>query len=185
MIVTYTGKLEPLDREQKKKLDERYAKLAKLLGKGGQKTHVILSRQRHMSSVEITVNYLHHEVAGQSKSANEFTSLITAIDKVEKQVLKLKEKRREPQRHGSKEKEKLSLSVQVPKLDDAGEPTGRNLRRKVYVIEKPHVAKPITVEEAIGELAQRGYVVYRDAETNEIQVLVQRTDGHFDLVQGF
>jgi putative sigma-54 modulation protein len=43
----------------------------------------------------------------------------------------------------------------------------------------------MTLDEAVLEMDKsRDYMVYRDAETDRISVLVRRRDGHFDLVEG-
>ena len=42
----------------------------------------------------------------------------------------------------------------------------------------------MTVEEAMLEMeASQDYMVYRDAETSRVAVLVRRRDGNFDLIE--
>ena len=42
----------------------------------------------------------------------------------------------------------------------------------------------MTLEEAILAMDKtRDYLVYRDAQTDRVSVLVRRRDGHFDLVE--
>jgi putative sigma-54 modulation protein len=42
----------------------------------------------------------------------------------------------------------------------------------------------MTLDEAVMEMDKsRDYLVYRDAETDRVSVLVRRRDGHFDLVE--
>jgi hypothetical protein len=42
----------------------------------------------------------------------------------------------------------------------------------------------MTLDEAILEMDKtRDYMVYRDAETDKVNVLVRRRDGNFDLVE--
>ena len=42
----------------------------------------------------------------------------------------------------------------------------------------------MTLEEAVLEMEKdRSYLIYRDAETERVSVLVRRNDGNFDLVQ--
>ena len=42
----------------------------------------------------------------------------------------------------------------------------------------------MTLDEALLEIEKSGdYVVYRDAETDRLSVLLRRRDGHFDLVE--
>jgi putative sigma-54 modulation protein len=43
----------------------------------------------------------------------------------------------------------------------------------------------MTVEEAVLEMDKsQDYLVYRDAQTDKVSVLLRRRDGHFDLVEG-
>ncbi len=43
----------------------------------------------------------------------------------------------------------------------------------------------MTLEEALLEMEKkRDYLVYRDADTDRVSVLVRRPDGDFDLVEG-
>ena len=43
----------------------------------------------------------------------------------------------------------------------------------------------MTVEEAVLEMDKtRDYLVYRDAQTDRVSVILRRRDGHFDLVEG-
>jgi putative sigma-54 modulation protein len=42
----------------------------------------------------------------------------------------------------------------------------------------------MTLDEALLEMEKaRDYLVYRDAETDRVSILVRRRDGHFDLIQ--
>ena len=56
---------------------------------------------------------------------------------------------------------------------------------QVYKIKPAQKRKPMTVDEAVLEMDKtRDYLVYRDAQTDRVSVLVRRRDGHFDLVEG-
>ena len=53
-----------------------------------------------------------------------------------------------------------------------------------YHVNHHQKRKPMTLEEALLEMdKKRDYLVYRDAETDRVSVLVRRRDGHFDLVE--
>jgi hypothetical protein len=41
----------------------------------------------------------------------------------------------------------------------------------------------MTLEEALLEIDDRDYIVYRDAETDRLSMLVRRRDGNFDLIE--
>jgi putative sigma-54 modulation protein len=55
--------------------------------------------------------------------------------------------------------------------------------RRIYRVNHQR-RKPMTLDEALMEMEkERDYLVYRDAETDRVSVLVRRRDGHFDLVE--
>ena len=55
----------------------------------------------------------------------------------------------------------------------------------VYRVNHHQKRKPMTLDEAVLEMEKdRDYLVYRDAETDRVSVLLRRRDGHFDLVEG-
>ncbi len=55
--------------------------------------------------------------------------------------------------------------------------------QRVYHVNHHKKRKPMTLEEALLEMDNREYVVYRDAETDRVSVLVRRRDGNFDLIE--
>ena len=42
----------------------------------------------------------------------------------------------------------------------------------------------MTLDEALIEMDGLDYLVYRDAKSDRLNVLIRRRDGHFDLVEG-
>ena len=54
----------------------------------------------------------------------------------------------------------------------------------IYHVDQHKKSKPMTLDEALIEVENRDYLVYRDAGSDQISVLVRRRDGHFDLVEG-
>jgi len=56
--------------------------------------------------------------------------------------------------------------------------------KRVYRHNHHEQRKPMTLEEALLEIEpDRDYVVYRDAETDRVSVLVRRRDGDFELIE--
>ena len=180
MKITYTGRNGEFPQEQQKKLDAKIAKIAKLLDdRGGEKeAHVILTSERHLHNEEITVNYYDHAMAGASSEADEFTSVCSAIDKLEKQILKHRAKWRAKRTNGL-DKSAISEDVSSGAEQESEPPAAR-----VFRIAAAPAGKPMTVEEALIEIDQdRDYLVYRDAESDRVAVLLRRRDGNFDLIE--
>ena len=105
MKVTYTGRQVDLTPAQSQKLTAEFDKVGKLLdnGRGQAEAHVVLSYERYLNNVEITVPYHNHELVGQGSDADLFTAIHAAVDKLEKQAIRVREKWRDGKRSPRKE----------------------------------------------------------------------------------
>jgi putative sigma-54 modulation protein len=181
MKVTYTGKMEGMMPVQRRKLEAKLAKLGKFLdGKEEREAHVIVTSERHVQRAEITVNYYNHPLVGIGAAGDLLTAVSSAIEKLEKQVLKSRAKwrdtKRDPQQ-ALKSKPAAEPAASVPESESGVQ---------VRVFRANHRAnqKPLTLEEAMLAMEDgRTYLVYRDAESDRLSVLLRRRDGHFDLVE--
>jgi putative sigma-54 modulation protein len=164
---------------QLKKLQDRFSKIGKLLdGKEERDAHVVLSLERKIHKAEATVNYYNHQLVGVGSSADLFTAIHLAAEKLEKQCVKARTKWRDAKRMPRKSAPEVETEKPVPAESE-------NDGRQVYKIKPAQRRKPMTVEEAVLEMDKsRDYLVYRDAQTDKVSVLLRRRDGHFDLVEG-
>lgn len=180
MKINYTGKLEELTKEQKKNLDAHYAKLSKMVDrKGEREAHVMLTSVRHLKKAEVTMNYYGHSVVGTASHKDAFLALLAAIVKLEKQLHKVRDKWTDSKRHGENINGKKGgaspVSVIVP---------SERQKPSVLLAKTQRSAKPLTVEEAV--LTIRGknkYLVFEDAETGGMSVLVRTDDGSLELIE--
>jgi putative sigma-54 modulation protein len=177
MRITYTGRQVELAPAQLKKIEAQFAKVGKLLdGKEEQEAHVVLSLERHLHQAEVTVHYHNHELVGIGSNADLFTAIHSAADRLEKQAIKVRAKWRESKRERRKEAEAEPAAVESTP-EQEGE-------RKLFRVNHHQRRKPMTLDEALLEMEKdRDYLVYRDAETDRVCVLVRRRDGHYDLVE--
>jgi len=177
MKITYTGRQVELAPAQLKKIEAQFAKVGKLLdGREQKEAHVILSLERHLHQAEITVNYHNHPLVGIGSNVDLFTAIHSAIEKLEKQTIKVRAKWRDTKR--------------VPRKEEAAEPVEAapepetETERRVFRINHHERRKPMTLDEAIMEMEKGGeYLVYRDAETDRVAILLRRRDGNFDLIE--
>src|SRR5947209_16291522 len=99
MKITYTGRQVELAPAQLKKLEAQFAKIGKLLdGKRECEAHVVLSLERHLHNAEATINYYDHQFVGLGSSADLFTAIHGAAEKLEKQAVKTRTKWRDNRR---------------------------------------------------------------------------------------
>jgi putative sigma-54 modulation protein len=183
MKITYTGRQVELAPAQLRKLEARFAKIGKLLdGKKEERdAHVVLSLERKTHTAEATVHYYNHDLVGVGNSADLFTAIHLAAEKLEKQCVKARTKFRDAKRMPRKSASEVETDKPAPAESEADTEPGR----QVYKVKPAQRRKPMTVEEAVLEMDKtRDYLVYRDAQTDKVSVLVRRRDGHFDLVEG-
>src|SRR5580700_6049135 len=105
MKVTYTGRHIDLSPAQSGKLTAEFEKIGKLLdnGMGEAGAHVVLSHERHLNNVEITVAYHNHELVGEGSDPDLFSAIHAAVGKLEKQAVRVREKWRDSKRIPRKE----------------------------------------------------------------------------------
>lgn len=182
MKITYTGRQVELKPAQLKKLEAQFSKIGKLLdGKREYEAHVILSLERHLNRAEATVNYYGQQLVGIGSSDDLFNAIHVAAGKLEKQAVKARTKWRDTKRTPRK-----ATAAPEPNGEAEIEPEAETAPdTRVYRVKPHQKRKPMTLDEAILEMDdKRDYLVYRDAATDRISVLVRRRDGHFDLVEG-
>ena len=200
MKISYTGKSEEIPPRQRTKLEAKLQKLSKVLEQRGEKeAHVVLTQQRFLHKVEITMNAWDHALVGIATDGDIAVAAHEAFDRLEKQLLKLRARWRDTKRVRDKEAdgEKASATLQpaarrpVPSQEAkaANNAKSRQARRRprasrCFASITREGSKPMTLEEAMLEMeASQDYLVYRDAQTDRVTVLMRRSDGHFDLIE--
>ncbi len=186
MKVTYKGKLDSLLPAQRRKLEAKLDKLAKVVdGREEREVHCILSSERNVQHAELTVNIRDHIMVGASSSPDLMTALTGAIDKLDKQVRKLRTKFRDTHR-GPAQSLKATNLEPPETLDPESAMEDEGIQGpQVFRVNHRANQKPMTLEEALLAIDDgRNYLVYRDAESDRLSVLLRRRDGNFDLVEG-
>jgi putative sigma-54 modulation protein len=192
MTINWTGKQEFTHPTQQKNLETKIAKISKLLetsGKGEKQAHIILNHHKNQHRAEITLNYLDHQVVGEHTDPDQYTAINVAIEKFEKQLMKVRDKRRDikvgPREGWDKGAAANSVIAAEPGpegLRAVGSSNGDG-RPQVYRV-MPGETKPMSAEEAIMEIdAEDPYIVFMSSDTNRHAVLLRRPDGNFDLVE--
>lgn len=190
MKVIYTGRHEELLPKQRQKLETKLGKISKMLDRRGEKeAHVILSKQRFLYRVEITVNAFDHGLVGVATGADLFTAICEACEKLEKQVVTMRTKWRDTHRYNTS-KEQPAKEQPTPRAKVAAPATRKKTAAaartspRVFRVNHGDGRKPMTLEEAMLEMRDsEDYLVYRDAKTDRVSVLMRRGDGHLDLIE--
>ena len=190
MTITWTGKQEFVHPTQQKNLDAKIAKISRLLendGKGEKQAHMILNHHKNQHRAEITLNYLDHQVVGEHIDPDQYTAINMAIEKFEKQLMKVRDKRRDikkgPREGWDKGAAANSIIAAEPGPDGLPAAPVNEGGPQIFRV-MPGETKPMRSEEALMEIEPGDhYFVYLNAETNRPAVILRRDDGNFYLVE--
>lgn len=193
MKLTYSGKTKEFTPELEDKVTSKLAKLSKFVEQRGEREiHLTHQVERHLHKIEIVMNLYDRGLVGEGADADLPTAVNHAMEKLEKQLLKLRTRWRDTHRdpktiRSNKEswEENVSLaqnpaSEKTPKAA----PNGSGRKPRIFRVNYNEDRKPMTLEEAILEMEKElDYIVYRDSSRDCLSVLVRRPDGNFDLIE--
>jgi len=141
--------------------------------------HVVLSVEKHRHHAEVVLRGRQHTFTGTDETGDMYASIGNAVDKIEKQARRLKDKwtaRRKQAAGGRGGKEPPGV---------AAGPDGDGTATVRRIIRVPMDAnKPMSVEDAALSLAESDFdfYVFREARTQRINVIYRRRDGHLGLI---
>ncbi|MFN0108692.1 MAG: ribosome hibernation-promoting factor, HPF/YfiA family [Blastocatellia bacterium] len=176
MKVEYTARNFTITPAIKKHINDHFKKLNTLLN-GASHAHVILTVGKHHRNIaEIVVNWQDHALTSKADTTDMYSSALQAIDKLQKQVVKLKGKIIDRSHHAKSAK--ANAPSPVPPAE-AEKDAPRIIRSRRYSI------KPMTPEEAVLIVQESAdqFVVFRDSDTDRIGVIYKRKDGNYGLIE--
>jgi putative sigma-54 modulation protein len=176
MEFEFTGRHIGITPAVEKLVRKELGKLDKLLDSAPIRTHVTVSTEKHRKRTEIVLYWRDSVFTAVGENADLNQSVVTAASRINKQVLRVKEKF-QTRKKGRKPLKELAP---VPGgLLPPAPPAPRILPARRYRV------KPMTQEEAAILLADSDdqFIVFRDAETKKVGVLYHRTDGNFGLIE--
>jgi putative sigma-54 modulation protein len=182
MQIDYTCRNVHLDDRLRHTIDQKLQKLAVFLDEPAE-AKVILDMVKHRHIAEIHITHRLGVVQAKEESEESLPDVVNLVlERAEKQARrsrkKLVDKRRRPIRAG-----RVNGSQRWPMevLESASVGGGATPR----VVEATHLPiKPMTIEEAAIELetAEHGFVVFRDSQSDRLNVLFRRKDQNYGLI---
>jgi len=141
--------------------------------------HVTLSLERYLHQADINLHAGQFHVRGKDKSEDMYASIDMAIDKIEKQLKKHKErlKNHRPQHVHQAGPVRVRYEVFSTKEEEMG------LSPEVIRSDE-FLAKPMSVEEALMQmdLMNNDFLVFTRPESSDVNVIYRRKDGNFGLI---
>jgi putative sigma-54 modulation protein len=175
MPIGYTGRQMEVSDDLRRYTQARLRKLLRLVGEESD-LHIILTAEKHRRIAELTLKFRQHTVVGAEETGDIRTSINGAVDKLARQAARLLERRRT-----SKRRPKPTAAVVLNVLG-----TGRVDHDEHRIVHSERVPlKPMSIEDAIEALdrSHAGAVVFRNPESERVNVIYHRPDGHLGLIE--
>ena len=158
-------------------VEKRVGKVTKYFDKVDEITVLLtVSKGRHI--VEVTVPVSGGVLLrGEEATMDMYTSIDLVVEKLERQIHKQKTKLERRFREGGFRSEAVESDSAIPEKTDDGE---------YPVVKRKHFeVKPMDVQEAIMQmnLLNHNFFVFRDASTEEVNVVYRRADGDYGLLE--
>jgi putative sigma-54 modulation protein len=155
---------------------ERLSRIQKYIDKPVE-AHVVLSVEKFRNVAEINIMAKGINLVGKEEAKDMQLAIDNVIDKIERQIKKHKEKSREHKSNANRAEEMGGLR--------AGSAAFEEESRLRVVETRKIVLKPMSLEEAIIEMegSRNRFVIYRDANSENISVVYRRDDGNFALLE--
>ena len=177
MNVEITGRHVVITAAIRSYILKRLRKFSKIVGEDAT-FHTILDVEKERHTAEIVLKSKLLNITGKGQTENMYSSIVRALEKIERQALKHKSKIIETKRQRAKA-ESVALKTGIGLRTAApGKARGNGI-----LDEEAH-RKPMAVEEAMLELGQSEYpfVVFRNVESGTVNVLYRRKDGSLGLI---
>lgn len=135
------------------------------------KAHVIIEVEKGRHRSEIILKWRDKTLTAHTSMSDMYQSLSKTVEKLEKQVLKSKDKLIDKHHKGKK----LGVAATSGKA--------RKAASKI-VAERAYRVRPMSPEDAVDALRAdtKGFIVFRNAETMNVAVLYKRKNGDFGLI---
>jgi putative sigma-54 modulation protein len=208
MEVELTAKQGKISRTVRALAEEGMERVGKILGQNARGS-ITFGTQRHLQSVDVTVQGRLKTIAAQGKAATQIAALREALAHVENQARRFRDRRMTSKRLPKDEKVLTAPPVAKPKarppepseLEEPG-PVRKAARTKAAIavhsfpareaVVEPHVISngevfavaPMTMEEAVkeAEFRDRDLLIFR-TPAGEMYVLHRRRDGQMELIE--
>lgn len=176
MRFEYTGRHVVVTPGIRKHVEDHFNKLEHIFTDSTASTHVIIDVEKNRHIGEVIVYWRDYTLTAKETNADMYMALSRAIEKIEKQALKLKKKIIDRKQGG------MPTSSVAPEADGQVEASPRAPR---ILPARRYSVKPMTTEDAALRLSSEPdqFLVFRDADTDRLGVLYKRKDGNFGLIE--
>ena len=161
--------IEPTDA-LKSYFEKKAKKLERIFRKEFE-VKAVLSTEKFRQLAEVIVNIDGNIIKAEESADDMYSAIDLVLDKIDRQAKKYREKIKERKHNHVHAGESHHKS--------------QHLNEKQIIKTENYIVKPLTVEEAAMQLdtLDHDFIVFRNAETNNINVLYRKKDGNYGLIE--
>ncbi|HTZ17079.1 MAG TPA: ribosome-associated translation inhibitor RaiA [Dissulfurispiraceae bacterium] len=136
-------------------------------------TIVTLSVEKYRHKAEVLMKVNGYMIQAESVTGEIYSSIDEVVEKLEKQVVKYKEKLQTFRKSDKSDKKAAGAP------DEKKESTGNIIKHKKFDM------KPMSAEEAVDQmdLLDKSFFIFANRTTGDINVVYRRGDGNFGLIE--
>lgn len=134
---------------------------------------VVLSVEKERHIVDMHAHLVNRKViTAREESSDMYASIDAAIDKLKRQLVKYKDQLTDVKDRGGKEARSQEAAVE-------------DVDHRQIIHTDTYFHKPMSPEEAALQLdaIEKGFLVFINAETNEVNIIYHRRDGNYGLIE--
>lgn len=168
------------DRDHIEARVDRFRKLA--VGDQISVLDVVLAKQKGLFTVEVVVKASRFNAAGKETDGDLRAAIDRVMGKVERQLRKQLDKRRTQKRHPREGQDRHAVTLTMSFTTGSSPEVEEEYR----IVRTERIAsKPMSVEEAAEQLevATGSFLVFRNAETDQVNIIYRLEDGNFGLIE--
>jgi putative sigma-54 modulation protein len=155
---------------------EKVSRIKKYLGSPAEAAVVLsLEKRRHQTEITLTADGI--TINAKEVTEDMYSSIDLAVDKLERQVKKHKEKIKD-HKPGAGRERTARYNILSSQPEEQARP-GRIIQTESVFI------KPMSIDEALMQLdvMNSDFLVFTNAETQKVNVLYRRRDGNLGLIE--
>ncbi|MBQ7278348.1 MAG: ribosome-associated translation inhibitor RaiA [Clostridia bacterium] len=173
MRISISGKNLDISTYMRETAEKKLSKLSKFFPQDAE-AQVSLSVEKNRHIVEVTVPYEGRIIRAEETSGDMYASLDNVVSKLEKQVQRYRTRQDKKRRSGEVIADFAPTTPEEPEAF-----TPQIVRTKRFDI------RPMSEEEAMLQMEMLGhsFFVFENAETGLVNVLYQRKDGNYGLIE--
>jgi len=176
MKISVTFRNKEGDGWHKEYIDQKLKKLEKYVDTPVE-AHVVLSVEKFRNVAEVNLMTNGQNINAKEEAKDMYLAIDNAIEKIERQLKKRKEKIRGHKTNAARGDEMSIAESYGDEMDEVQE---------TRIVEmKKVILKPMSLDDAIMEIdtSKNRFIVYRDSSTENVSIIYVRDDGKYTLIE--